>query len=46
MDECRFVLAHPTKKVLASTGRDGSIRLWNCSVEGKPSLLNNLTLHD
>ena len=46
MDECRSVLTHPTKKILASTGRDGSVRLWDCSNENKPTLLNNLTLHD
>ena len=38
MDECRNVNLHPTEKYLLSTGRDGSARIWNCNVEGKPKL--------
>ena len=31
MDECRSVKLHPSKKVLVSTSRDGSVRLWDCA---------------
>jgi len=45
MDECRSLKLHPTKKMLVSTSRDGSVRLWDCSKEGRPKLTNNLVCH-
>ena len=45
MDECRNVNLHPHEKYLLSTGRDGSARIWDCSVEGKPKLQSNLAYH-
>lgn len=45
MDETRSVKLHPNKKVLVSTSRDGSVRVWDCSKEGKPLMANNLVHH-
>jgi WD40 repeat protein len=46
MDECRSILLHPTKKILCSTSRDGSVRLWNLANDLKPKLTNNLVFHN
>lgn len=45
MDECKSLKLHPTKKLLVSTSRDGSVRLWDCGKEGSPKLANNLVFH-
>jgi WD40 repeat protein len=46
LDSVRTVNYHPNKKILLSTGRDGSVRLWNAeSNTHHPRILGNLALH-
>lgn len=45
MDETKSIKLHPKKKLLVSTSRDGSVRLWDCGKEGRPKLTNNLVFH-
>jgi WD40 repeat protein len=45
MDETRSIKLHPKQKLLVSTSRDGSVRLWDCGREGRPKLTNNLVFH-
>lgn len=45
-DSVRTINYHPNKKVLMSTGRDGSVKLWNTdSNTHHPAILGNLALH-
>lgn len=43
---CRSVNLHPHQKYLVSTGKDGSVRLWDCNHEGLPKIVSNLVGHD
>ena len=46
LDSVRTINYHPTRKILLSTGRDGSAKLWNASSDAQqPSILGNLALH-
>jgi WD40 repeat protein len=45
-DSVRTVQFHPKRKILLSTGRDGSAKLWDASSDNHhPSILGNLALH-
>jgi WD40 repeat protein len=46
MDGVRSLNLHPNKKILLSTGKDGSARVWDCSGIHHPKILSNLVLHD
>lgn len=43
---CRNVNLHPHSKYMLSSGKDGSVRLWNCNNEGKPKIQANLVHHE
>lgn len=43
---CRNVNLHPTQKYMLSSGKDGSVRLWNCNEEGRPMIQANLVFHE
>jgi len=46
MDSVRTINYHPTKKVLLTTGRDGSAKLWDASNNDvTPTILGNLVHH-
>lgn len=46
MDSVRTINYHPTKKVMLTTGRDGSAKIWDSSSnEVQPKILGNLVLH-
>jgi len=46
LDSIRKIVYHPSQKVILSTGRDGSAKLWNVESETHyPTLLGNLALH-
>ena len=46
MDSVRTINIHSNKKVLLSTGRDGSAKLWDASKDNEqPDILGNLVLH-
>lgn len=46
LDSVRTIHYHPSRKILLSTGRDGSARLWNAeSNTHHPTILGNLALH-
>lgn len=42
---CRNVNLHPSQKYMVSSGKDGSVRLWDCNNEGRPEIQANLVLH-
>lgn len=46
LDAVRTINYHPTRKILLSTGRDGSAKLWNASLDThQPAILGNLAVH-
>jgi WD40 repeat protein len=46
LDSVRTINYHPSRRILLSTGRDGSAKLWNASLDThQPAILGNLALH-
>ena len=46
MDAVRTINLHRSKKLMLSTGRDGSAKLWDVSQDNiQPTILGNLVLH-
>jgi WD40 repeat protein len=46
LDSVRTISYHPNRKILLSTGRDGSAKLWNAESDTHhPAILGNLALH-
>lgn len=43
---CRNVILHPHEKYMISSGKDGSVRLWDCKSDAHPQIHANLVLHD
>ena len=46
MDSVRTINIHPSRKILLTTGRDGSAKLWNAEANNvTPTILGNLVHH-
>lgn len=46
LDSVRTINFHPKRKIIMSTGRDGSAKLWNAeSNTHHPTIIGNLALH-
>lgn len=47
LDSVRTINLHPQRKIMLSTGRDGSVKLWDASANDvQPTILGNLVLHN